>query len=80
MPLFDFKCKNCGKVSEFLISKTDEVNSLECPFCNYTEFEKVLSMPAEVKVKEGGHSMNGKNSGCCGMSNPCDNQKRCCTK
>ncbi len=39
MPLFDFRCKNCGKVSELLVRPGD---TPACPACGGLELEKQL--------------------------------------
>jgi putative FmdB family regulatory protein len=41
MALFEYKCLDCGKVSEFLVfSSSDE---LSCPLCGSKNLDKLLS-------------------------------------
>lgn len=60
MPLFDYKCEDCGHVEEFLISADDETDlaCLRCGGRSHREF------PAPVGKVEGGtrkfHPKRGK--------------------
>ncbi|MCK4235165.1 zinc ribbon domain-containing protein [candidate division WOR-3 bacterium] len=66
MPLYDFKCKECGKVTEFLVQKSNE--SLKCPNCGSERLEKLLSIPATIRM--GDSSTRG--TTCCGRNERCD--------
>lgn len=66
MPIFEYKCKECGKVSEILMvgSKDDPA----CSFCNSHNMEKLVSAHSSVSgpVK---NSMPGPaDTACCGSS------------
>ncbi|MFC1490065.1 zinc ribbon domain-containing protein [Candidatus Latescibacterota bacterium] len=59
MALYDYKCKDCGDTSEYLLfSDTDKV---ECKKCGSNNMEKQMSGFA-VSVKGG--SSSGSNSSC----------------
>jgi len=80
MPIFEFKCKSCGKVSEFILRHNKDRNSMQCRFCGSKQLEKVFSVPSMVKAKDGSQGFPRESGECCGITNPCDDPKRCCTK
>ena len=45
MPIYDFKCKECGYITE-LMRKMSESNLTVCPKCNQESLEKMLSAPS----------------------------------
>lgn len=68
MPIYEYKCKKCGKTSEFFLRSRQEAEKNTCSHCGSRELEKVLSIPAAVRV-------GGVNSGgltCCGREERCD--------
>ena len=49
MPIFDYKCEECGKEYEFMKFKSDSVN--KCPECGATENQKQkLTKPAVLRI------------------------------
>ena len=42
MPIYDFKCKECGKVSEIIIRSTG-VQAISCPGCGSNDMERLIS-------------------------------------
>jgi len=42
MPIFEYKCKNCSKKFETIISQKT-VHTVECPYCGSAENEKLVS-------------------------------------
>ena len=77
MPVFDFKCKRCGKVSEILLKGIDEAESQACPHCGSRGMKRLLSAPSAVVAKHAGDSPKDGGS-CCGRGTPCDSLKHCC--
>ncbi|KIX15370.1 FmdB family zinc ribbon protein [Dethiosulfatarculus sandiegensis] len=67
MPLYDFKCLDCGKVSELLI--IGEPSQRACPACGSLNLEKLLSKTSSLtgKAKTGGTPGPGDTT-CCGSS------------
>ena len=59
MPIFEYRCRKCGKTFEEIISG-DRDKKLPCPSCQSLETEKMMSVI-------GGISM-GKATGPCGSS------------
>jgi len=80
MPIYEYKCKDCGKISEFLVGvgQQDEEISAEgesasgkkCSFCKSKNLEKIIS---ESFISTSDHiigSQGGKT--CCGRDERCD--------
>jgi putative FmdB family regulatory protein len=43
MPIYEFKCLECGEYFEFLVMKTEETVEMACPKCKAENFERILS-------------------------------------
>lgn len=43
MPLYEYRCRKCGKSFEMLRRMSDADRELECPECLSTEVERLLS-------------------------------------
>ncbi|UCD98771.1 MAG: zinc ribbon domain-containing protein [Chloroflexota bacterium] len=43
MPIFEFKCKECGTPFEELVRSASSVGEIVCPFCGSTEVNKQIS-------------------------------------
>ena len=43
MPLYEYRCGNCGKVFEILRRIKDADSDLECPDCCSKKVERILS-------------------------------------
>ncbi len=41
MPIYEYRCRNCGKVFEILVRRNDVP---VCPQCNSRDLKKLLSM------------------------------------
>ncbi|MCS7198951.1 MAG: zinc ribbon domain-containing protein [Caldimicrobium sp.] len=44
MPLFEFRCSDCGEVFEVLLKSKDEAKEVCCGFCGSTEVERLMSV------------------------------------
>ena len=49
MPIFEFRCLECGEIFEKLFIGSDERVDLECPECNAVSCERVVSTTNYVK-------------------------------
>jgi putative FmdB family regulatory protein len=66
MPIYDFKCQECGNVSEFLLSSPPDNKKLACQSCGSQNLERLISAPTLLR--------NVTNSGttCCGRTERCE--------
>ena len=52
MPIYEYRCEACGKMSEFLLIKTDEVFTPQCKRCNSKKMTRVLSKVRVIRSEE----------------------------
>jgi len=64
MPIYDFKCQECGKVSELFLRATDQV--AHCPDCGSDKMEKLVAASYMIKM---GTTAPG--TTCCGRTERC---------
>lgn len=57
MPVYEYKCKNCGEETTKIQKMSDESLKI-CPHCQLPELEKVLGTPA-FKLVGGGFYKEG---------------------
>lgn len=74
MPLYEYQCKNCGKVVEFRSSmdqKQEMISSLKCNSCGSTDFQQVFGGIALTHGSGGTTTPPPSSGGCCpgGMCN-----------
>jgi len=43
MPIFEFKCSKCDEFFEILVRNEEDEKEMECPECQSTAFERVMS-------------------------------------
>jgi putative FmdB family regulatory protein len=48
MPIFEFRCLECGSLFEKLFVGSQEKVDLQCPECESSTFERVLSRSSHV--------------------------------
>lgn len=70
MPIYEYKCRDCGKVSEFLIGVTKENPEIKCGFCNSKKLDKLFSQSFVATSNRIIGSQGGKT--CCGRAERCD--------
>lgn len=66
MPIYEYRCLNCGRISEILLRNLDNEN-IECPICGSENLEKLLSASYAIRMND---SMAGRT--CCGRTERCE--------
>jgi putative FmdB family regulatory protein len=82
MPLFDYQCKDCGKLNEILLVGTTK--SPKCNYCGSRNLKKLLSAHSSISGP-GKKNMPGPgDTACCGSSpgeaDGCAGPGSCCGK
>jgi len=78
MPIYEYKCNDCGKISELLVLNKDEV--VCCISCNSKKLEKLMSAHNTVGTVGSGNNFAANiPGGCCGSPNSCGNPGSCCS-
>jgi len=77
MPIYEYRCRDCGRIQEFLILNGHE-QEIVCPNCGSKQMEKVIS-PASFMFSD---SQRPAGRTCCGReercsSPPCETEGRC---
>ena len=72
MPIYDYKCKDCGKTSEIRVHSSEDDN-VRCPDCAGENLEKLFSSSYMVKTDQSVSSTT-----CCGSPGSCDTPGSCC--
>lgn len=67
MPLFEYRCRECRHVTEFL-EKTHSKDQHKCEQCGSTKTEKVLSAFAVGKVESSASTGASCSTGTCPLS------------
>ena len=52
MPIYEYRCEACGKISEFLLMRIDEKFSPECKRCKSKKMSRVLSKVRVLRSEE----------------------------
>ena len=69
MPIYEYKCKSCGTVSEHLVGVSSEQPELACTDCGSQKLNRMISI---VSVGRGAQPEM-----CCGGQSECDGQCAC---
>jgi putative FmdB family regulatory protein len=66
MPIYDYRCRECGKVSEiFLRSLHSE--AIRCPACGSENLERLISSSYMIRMEA-----SAPGTTCCGRETRCD--------
>ena len=66
MPIYEYRCLECGKISEVFLRSPDN-QSIECPICGSKNLERLLSASYSIRMDT---SMPGRT--CCGRTERCE--------
>ncbi|MFO8010094.1 MAG: FmdB family zinc ribbon protein [Dehalococcoidia bacterium] len=66
MPIYDFKCSDCGAVAEVLLHSSD-ISGVSCPDCGSANVERLLNKSYAIRT---GITTSG--TTCCGREERCD--------
>jgi putative FmdB family regulatory protein len=67
MPIYEYKCKKCGKLFEELVSRAGDKN-MPCPECKSSETQKQMSVFGALGASSGELPMPSCGSSCAGSS------------
>jgi len=67
MPIYDFRCQECGKVSEFLLASFSDSRTLACSGCGSQNLERLITAPGLLRDKA-----NAPGTTCCGREERCE--------
>jgi putative FmdB family regulatory protein len=68
MPIYEYKCQECGEVVEVFVRSTRSKIDLSCHNCKSTNLQKIFSTPSMVNI--GNSSTKGLT--CCGQTERCE--------
>ncbi len=74
MPIYEYKCEDCGVISEFIVFSADE--DVACRSCGSVKLTKLMS--AHNTSVSSGSSMPDF-GGCCGSPGSCGTPGGCCS-
>jgi putative FmdB family regulatory protein len=66
MPIYDFKCQECGEVSEFLVPGPSASREFACQSCGSKKMDKLISVPSLLR------NVTKSGTTCCGRTERCD--------
>jgi putative FmdB family regulatory protein len=52
MPIYEYRCEDCGRISEFLLIRSNEVFTPQCKRCRSKKMSRVLSKVRVVRSEE----------------------------
>ena len=70
MPLYEYRCAKCDRISEFLVGVGKGKTEIKCEHCGSEEMIKVISASFVSSGKGIVGSQHGKT--CCGRDERCD--------
>ena len=67
MPIYDYECIDCGKVSEIMVGLGGQSDALQCKYCGSTALNKIPSFASIATT-----SLRPKGKTCCVSEERCD--------
>lgn len=67
MPIYDYKCQDCGEVSEVFLPSVDNARSMNCPACGSERMKRLFSGSylLQTEARAPGRT-------CCGREERCE--------
>ena len=70
MPIYEYECKDCGKMSEFLVGVSQDKLEIKCRHCGSRKLGKIISGSF---ISTSGNMISSQGSKtCCGRIERCD--------
>ncbi len=66
MPIYDYKCRECGKISEVFLHNPDS-GPIRCPSCGSENLERIFSSSYMIRTEA-----SAPGGTCCGRETRCD--------
>jgi len=66
MPIYDYRCQECGKVSEILLRSLDD-KDIGCPGCGSKNLERLISTSYLIRM-----DATAPGTTCCGRTERCE--------
>lgn len=51
MPIYEYQCRTCGKISSLLILKSEDEQKIKCSHCQKNDLERIMSRFAVHKTE-----------------------------
>ena len=67
MPIYDYRCSDCGKVSEIMVKVSGHSETIQCKQCGSASLSKI---PTVASIATRYSRPHGKT--CCGRDDRCD--------
>jgi putative FmdB family regulatory protein len=58
MPIYEYKCNNCGNCFERIVFASDDESSFECDKCGKKDIERLVSAFSRVNSGQEGGSLS----------------------
>ncbi len=81
MPIYEYLCRDCGKICEILLSKSADI--IQCNYCNSKNVKKFFSAHSAISGSTGNTFPGAGDTTCCGIapgSGNCAGPGSCCGK
>jgi putative FmdB family regulatory protein len=67
MPIYDYRCLDCGKISEIFLHGVDNTKFIACPVCGSERAERLFSASYLIQTE-----IRAPGKTCCGKSERCE--------
>ena len=71
MPIYEYRCEECGAVSEVLVRNTQRPVEVVCSTCESTKVSRIISIPGAVMTKSSAPSCGVDASAGCPHAHHC---------